>query len=411
MRTGLVSLDPRPESLSMSTLADLYRVGERLDPAEIFVWPAAEHGMAGALERYVAARLPAALRELDGRLERIRLLGIYPTHLAEVAAELELGNPERLPFRAKPRRRLNHLRPWFFLAEQGRELLVAVPPGRDSLKQYSALARSFCADWISPPLIESWHYPRAATTLASWTGLDQIGLGSAATVVLGHTDALARAIPLAARLEPIIRNPYFRQDRFRTPSGRSIDLLGFTFSFWGDIAGRVADALYAGGAGEILYLGKVGALDPELVLYATLISPDRFLLAEHDRITAPPFCVPNRLAAALDLGGLHVSTPTVMEQGYLQRTALELWGPRSVDNEIAYLAQAAAVHNRMQGTEIRFSSLSFATDYVRRASERGRPVAFELADNRTPATRRGRHQALVRASRALYDYLNRDEPL
>jgi hypothetical protein len=226
-------------------------------------------------------------------------------------------------------------------------------------------------------------------------------------VLLGHVDEFVRAIPaLFGRVEEVSANEYFQHVRFLTPAGRSVHLLGFAFSFWGDIAERLVAQIYAAGASEVIYLGKVGSLDRDLDLYRTLVIPDTFMLAEHDQILTPPFRVPNGLVAAGGTGGLHVTTPTVLEQSYLQREVLAALRPRTIDNEIGYMARAAAAHNAAGAATVHFASLSFATDYVRREVEHAIPAIFDLANNREAPSRALRHAALGSASRFLYQYLS-----
>lgn len=391
----------------MNALAKLYSRFRLIDQAEIFSWPVQDHGMAGSLDRYVANRLPAALQGLAEQLDKVSVLGVYPTHLETVAEELHLPPLVRLAVAAKPPGRRNRVRPWFFLADQGSRLIVAVPPGLGYLKHYTALLRHLFADRAVNLEIETRYYPDAAEAIATWTGLADIVLEVDSTVILGHVDEFARAIPIRQTLVTLQdRNAYFEHTSFQTSSGRSIHLLSFAFSFWADIAGHLSSALYDAGASEIIYLGKVGTLDSGLELYRDLIIPDSFMLAEHDRITQAPFRVPNGLAQAKAIGGLHVSTPTVMEQSHLQRQTLEALSPRSIDNEISYMALSAAAHNAAHQGEVRFSSLSFATDYVRRSSEHDLPAIFDLANNRTMAARALRRRAMAQASGILYEYLS-----
>ena len=134
------------------------------------------------------------------------------------------------------------------------------------------------------------------------------------------------------------------------------------------------------------------------------------MLAEHDLVRRPPFAVPNGLLdwaarssePGLCVNSLHVSTPTILEQSHLQRAALSELNPRTIDNEIAHLAAAAADH---PGGAVLFSSLCFATDYVRCSADADLPAVFDLSNNREPAARARRDEALARATRLLKRYL------
>ena len=395
--------------------AQLYAHYQTVAPSEIFTWPAQAHGMGDSLDAYVRNHLPAAeLEALASHLRQIQVLGVYPAHAQAV---LPSGRFAVLPFVAKPPRNHNWARPEFFLSFDRQVLAVCVPPGRDYLKHYTSLLRYFLDRFLPGRGIdlEARFYPGAALTLAHWTGLDELALPPGSTVLLGHIDEFLKAVdspraPVA--LCPIRLNAYFDLCRLDLPRRRSskecLYVLGFSFSYWGEMAGSVGRALYEAGANELIYLSKVGSLDPALDLYGDLIIPERFMLAEHDRVLRPPFGVSNGLldwaratgqvAAA---GSLHLSTPTVLEQSHLQRQVLAPFAPRTVDDEITHLAAAA----ERAGGSARFSSLCFATDYVRDAADAGLPVVFDLSNNRSPAARARRDEALARAARLLDGYL------
>jgi len=112
--------------------------------------------------------------------------------------------------------------------------------------------------------------------------------------------------------------------------------------------------------------------------------------------------VRNRLPAA----ELEALTP-----GLRRIRALGAFAPCTIDNEISYLAAAAveaATHPAAAATgESRFSSLCFATDYVRGEASGSDPAVFNLSNNRSPAARERRDLALGRASELLRDYLTR----
>ena len=393
---------------------DLYTQSRIIERSEVFVWPPEDHGMGDSLDAYVERRLPVtALREPGYHIRKVSLLGLYPGHLEAMASELGLDRFDRLAFVAKPPRRLNSVRPVFLVSRDGSELVVCVPPGLDYLKHYTSLLRRFYTGVYRPPVFESRYFPRAAQEIATWTGLAGQQFEANSSVVLGHVDEFAQAVPeLLAKLTTVFVNEYLTIERFEA-GGRPVYLVAFAFSFWGETAGRLTEAIYENGAAEIIYLGKVGALDREIVLYGDLVIPDRFMLAEHDRVFRAPFAVPNGLVAATEGGGLHVTTPTVLEQSHLQRAAFAALAPRTIDNEIAYMARSADLRNRglFGPGAVRFSSLSFATDYVRPNAQADWSADFNLANNRTSAARERRMVAMKRASRLLYHYLEVSSPL
>lgn len=381
---------------------ELYRSWDVVPSSAIFACPPDAHGMGGSLDRYVARRLPADALARPG-LERVLVLGVHPEHLAAVESTLALGRLTRVPFSAKPRRQVNWIRPTFHLDHDERTLVVAVPPGRAYLKHYASLVAHQLARQEAAVALEVRHFPDAASSLADWTGLSRLAL-AAGTTVVGHVDEIARAARARGlQVEDRFANEHLSHAQLFI-AGRTIDLVAFAFSFWGDIAGRVAGGLYDAGADEVIYFGKVGALSRDVALYDEVITPVRFMRAESDRIRTPPFTVPNRLAAARGGEGLHVSVPTVLEQGHTQLAALRGAHPRTIDNEITYMAEAARSRLK-QRSGIAFSSISFATDYVRPGDDPLPGPSLDLSNNREPEARAARAQAMASTVDVLLTYL------
>lgn len=281
-------------------------------------------------------------------------------------------------------------------------IALSVSSGQEVLKHYASLVGYLTSRFERPPELEIRFYPDAAATVADWTGLSSLELEPVACVVLGHAEEFgARSALREGSSEILLRNDYLTARQLRAPKGRAVVLMSFEFSFWGDIAGHIAAALYAAGASELIYLGKVGALTRGIELYRRLVIPASFMLAEHDRVLVAPFSVVNGMADVRGAGGLHVSTPTILEQSHLQRAALSSLEPRTIDNEITHMALAAARH----GKGVQFSSVSFATDYVRSSADDALPTEFDLSNNRTARARHLRQWAIIRAAAVLDSHL------
>ncbi|MCW1908801.1 MAG: hypothetical protein KIH63_005680 [Candidatus Saccharibacteria bacterium] len=393
------------------SLRELYAKVELIDIAEVSKWAAEDHSMATSLNQYVENRLPTqTLHDIQANLTDIVVLGMYPTHFERTASGLGIAGVQVLhPHPAPVSKRFNYVRPNFFLASNKRTLYVCVPPGKSYLKQYTSILLYFFSSQKLKPTFTLRYYPIAAETLAEWTDLANETFDHNSVCIIGHVDEFEKNIPaLASNAKVVADNPYFTRTTINLPNEVKAELVGFKFSFWGDIAFRVAFQLYKGGCNEVIYFGKVGALERHIDLYKTIIIPESFMIIEHDRVIEESFSVPNGLADFVKSHTHHVSTPTVMEQGYVQRNRLEQFRPQTIDNEIAYIALATRRFNEMQASRrppVRFSSISFATDYLRRPHEHMAPSIFDLSNNRSAEALRMKAKAMSRASRTLYDYL------
>jgi hypothetical protein len=119
--------------------------------------------------------------------------------------------------------------------------------------------------------------------------------------------------------------------------GRRVLYLGYLHSIWGDAAGCVVSRLAALGARRVVYVGKVGALDPGIVPNTSLATGNRSVLATgpitwRDFFTGVP--------AQPDVrAGFHVTSPSILleDMNWLARQQ----GIEFVDPEIGHMGRAA----------------------------------------------------------------------
>lgn len=357
-----------------------------------------DHTMFDALDEYVAQKLlTAELYQalVEGRTTEIH--GIYPDHFPLVADELGYSGITMIPFSPpKGGGALNYIRPRYFRAnnKHGKPvLLVAVTPGRDYVRHYAGLVRHhlFHHTCHAESVISVVRYPEAERTLPLWTGLMNGFVANGEAVVVGYVQELADALLKYSGINLIDKgeNQYYQNWRIMVGHGRVVNLLGVKFSFWGNIAATLCRSLCMAGVSEIIYVGKLGALSTPDDVYARVFCPSRFVIMNHQQIqsevTSPPNGILKRFPA-ID-SGCHVSVPTVLEEDYLQRNVAGEVSASSIDNEISQMADTINDHNRQGSSEVRFSAIHFATDYVRKKSERHIHVPLNLSNNRTAVAR------------------------
>ncbi|MCH9648621.1 MAG: hypothetical protein K0U98_10305 [Deltaproteobacteria bacterium] len=405
--------DSWPSRDSWNDPATLYKVSHRESWGTLPVCRPLDHTMFHALDEYVAQKLPTeALYEALLQGHRIEVHGIHPAHLPTVAPNLGLHELRSLNTEKHPRSKVyNFIRPGFFTARRshGEEVLVAaVVPGRDYVRHYAGLVRHFVHMHTSSAeeRIEIHRYPVADGTLPRWSRLDEMRIPAGGTVIVGYVDEVARTLRQACGLELLEshQNDSYGALHYRLANGRPLTLLGVKFSFWGSISAALTRALCQQGVDELIYIGKLGALDRPEDVYSRIFSPSQFVVLDHREVVEAVSGIPNRLLdrfPELDTH-CHISVPTVIEEDYVQRKLVTDLGALSIDNEISQMAATVHQHNALTGQRTSFSALHFATDYVRSSRERSLSCPLDLSNNRTRVAR-SKKEAVLR--RILHQYL------
>jgi hypothetical protein len=120
--------------------------------------------------------------------------------------------------------------------------------------------------------------------------------------------------------------------------GRPLLYLGYLHSIWGDVAGRVVSRLAALGAQRVVYVGKVGSLDPRIAPNTSLATGSSSIMPG-GTVTWRDFF--GDLAARQPgvHSGIHVSSPSVLTEGHSWLRGQQ--GRSFVDPEIGYMGRAA----------------------------------------------------------------------
>jgi hypothetical protein len=367
-----------------------------------------DHTMFDALDEYVAQKLPTGelyQALVDGRITEVH--GIYPSHLAAAAEGLGYTSIDPVPFWSpkKVRRILNHVRPQYYRADNRRGepvLLVAVTPGSDYVRHYAGLVRHHLFHYTSQAesMVRVIRYPEAERTLPLWTGLTDGFVADGDVVAMGYVQELGDELlsHAGATLMDDRESDYYWSRRIAMDNGPVISLLGVKFSFWGSIAATLCEAVCAAGADEIIYVGKLGALSTPADVYTRIFCPSRFVMMTHHQIRREVAAPPNGLLRRFPRidSGCHISVPTVLEEDYMQRHAAGEVAAASIDNEISQMACAITDHNRRTSAAVRFTAVHFATDYVRKKSERHLHVPLNLSNNRMAVALEGKTAMLER---------------
>jgi hypothetical protein len=373
--------------------------------------------MSNAIDLYVSQKLPIRTIEeaLTGPVP-VQIHGVYPSHFPTFAVERGFGACERVNFSHKVNvSPFNRQRPEFFWCSKPdgkKNLMVAVIPGRDYVAHYATLVRHLAHKLTPNPdaMVQVFRYPFAESTIASWTNLSPELIQLNDIVLIGHVWELKDLFSQSCELVDSRDTEFYGTFRFQISPNEHITLLGVKYCFWGSIAAEISFHLCELKAKEILYVAKLGALSSPGDIYTRIFSPSKYYILNYDTVTHNVEGPPNGILKcypSLDTGP-HISVPTVLEEDYVQRKLATQLHAQSIDNEISQIAKAVALSNAINGTRVSFSTLHFATDYLRRANEKHLPTPFDLSSNRRDEARKRKSEIIHRIwNDYLWPYLSR----
>ncbi|MEU6429706.1 hypothetical protein ABZ860_27755 [Microbispora sp. NPDC046973] len=212
----------------------------------------------------------------------------------------------------------------------GRDLLVKAFPGTDYVHHYGLIIATYLAMTGRPTDNVTYQLPDPALCRAA---VEQLNLGlDGDLVIVGW--ALEHLAPADAVWT---HGPGYAWHR-ATMHGRRVVYLGFRHSIWGDVAGRVVHRLAELGASDLVYVGKVGALAPQIEPN-TMLATGNASLVDGELVTWNDFFGDFAVAQPGVHTGLHVTSPSILleNRDWLARHAEHAF----VDPEIGSMGAAA----------------------------------------------------------------------
>lgn len=374
-----------------------------------------DHTMFDSIDEYCIQKFPeTAIRKCLLENYTFEVHGILPQHFEELQTFLNFTEVTKIYFQNNPTsKRFNFLRPSFYkcINNKGEKIfVVAVGCGHDYTMHYASMLQHVLDIFTVSIKVKIIRYPLAESALPIWTGLDSKIIKKDETIILGYIDEIEKEIKKKRFLEQISlhENDYYISIRYKNIKTNSIiNLLGVKFSFWGDISAKITTRLCRLGAPEIIYIGKLGTLGTPDDIYKKIFAPSKFLILYHDKVVGKILNLPNKFLEShktLDTG-YHVSVPTVIEEDYVQRQITNKLSINSIDNEISQIAFSIKHFNESQAKKVSFTSLHFATDYVRLPNERAIKTDFDLSNNRTKEAIKNKKRILKDIVKILISYL------
>ncbi|MBV8060352.1 MAG: hypothetical protein JO126_02970 [Alphaproteobacteria bacterium] len=355
-----------------------------------------QHTMRDDLYAFVEQKLPT--KELEQALFNgipVEIHGTHPLYATEIMlsvgyTDIEEIHTERTDFYVG----FSPLPPRFFWATDKtgqRKLLMAVTPGKDYVAHFAELVRYFCHQHFYDPskTLQIVRYPDVETELTNWSGLDHGFVTPGDRIIMGHVTELEQEMHAAVAQGEVTllsnaQNPFYGSKRYRTKTGEVINLVSAHYSYWGNMAGLIAERLCELGASEIIYVSKVGTLTNADDVYSRVFAPVRFAALDREQISTV-VQVENTLCNSYPElnSNMHVSVATIMEETFRQREIASTIGSTTIDMETAHIALAIDKWNKNSTTKVRFGSLHFASDYLHPDDKPCGCKTFNLATDKT----------------------------
>jgi hypothetical protein len=325
----------------------------------------------------------------------IEVHGVYPTVSIERFTHYKTcTNTQYISFTPTRKKRSNYVRPTFSWVNGGNTLIVKVTPGRDYLCHYAGIIRYCLHQYRRTNLLTIYGYPEVEHTIDVWTTLDDLLIVRDSVVIIGYVEEAENY--LATHLDRFFfakreENKYYISVQYYTYGGQSIIFLRVKYSFWGNISAVIASKLCELHVKEIIYISKLGSLRTPNDVYNAVFAPKQYITMNYcdvTNITSPT----NNIASMFpELNTqCHASVPTVIEEDFMQRGVLVNHDVSSIDNEIAQIAYAVSNFNKTNQGNVCFSSLYFASDYLREATEINHNIEYDLSNHRsTEAVKKG----------------------
>lgn len=283
---------------------------------------------------------------------------------------------------------------------EGDTLYIECFPGYDHIEHYAEIIATYLklrerqGDNLTPSSRVSY-IPVSCSdiqTALQATNLDQVPGHKVDTVILGLVWHLPR---LTGSTEWSGSGPW--QWILKTFNGRLVAFLGFRPAFWGDISGEVIYKLAASfQIKQVIYLGKLGGLKPEVVPNEWLATGSQSLvnnrMVKWKNVLAPSV---EQCGKDSVIVGTHITLGSVLHETRSWHSEL-VDEVDFVDPEIGMMAQAAV------RSGIQYGYLHMITDNL------GRKYDEDLSNERQESVLKRRQRLHQQVEYIIEDHLMRD---
>ncbi len=221
----------------------------------------------------------------------------------------------------------------------GNELVIKCYPGMDYVHHYALIIATYLNMLGRYRDQVDYEIPSESTCAAA---IDRLDIDTS----VDHLVVLGWGLGNFVNSAPWVHCRGYAWQRTKV-EGRRVLYVGFLHSIWGDVASRVVSRLAALGARRIVYVGKVGSLDPHIAPNTSLATGSCSIMAD-GRVSWPDFFGDIAADQPDVRSGVHVTSPSILLEG--KRWLTRQQGNRFVDPEIGHMGSAA----RAAGIEFGF---------------------------------------------------------
>lgn len=379
---------------------DYYKHTEEISLTDLDVPNFHEHTMATSLTDYVNSKLPAALADYLPYIRRFEVHGIYPDLNIISKLDLNFHIIEVIAGSTAKKYSSNDVRPVFLLVERDLEkfIVCCTTPGTDLILHYASMVAHLIRKHPHITLSVA-HYPLAERQIDIWTNLDSQVVHKGDVVLLGYGTFLKQQLDADIMFRRIstYSNKFYTSTRFLcTKNNQIVNCLEANYSYWGNLSNYMSNKICRLGAQEIIHAGKVGTLRSPKDVYTRVYLPSDFAVGRRHHAIQPVPHVNNSLAYNKEyLSSTHISVSTTMEETFAQRDLLEKFGVDTIDIESSKIAQGISLYNHTAGEKVRFGSIHFASDYLRKREDLNSIPEVDLSTARSVATQSMKRKILT----------------
>lgn len=298
----------------------------RMTSPALYVADMDSHTMRMSLLRYVTQKVHPDIR--DGSWSQINIVG-----------SLQRNAPARIASFEHHARSFNFQRPTITITDP-RTVQLNCFPSRSYVQHYASVVATYLSLTGRDPTIVRAILPTESDTLRVLLQSNIEMLGLVDIVVVGEVYKLKKFVTDTWQGEGSSLRDLFRWQKFLSPKGRTIALLGCLENVWGEAGGCLVRVLQQlAGVKCVLYVGKVGALHPN---YAPneWIATGTQTSVEDKSITWRSPLDNTMLLSNQVVQGSHITVPSLLCE---TQTWLRKWEATCawVDCEVGYMAEAA----------------------------------------------------------------------
>lgn len=289
-----------------------------------------KHSMKKSLLRYMEMKIHPYIDKYD--YKRIVVQGFF-------------DRSQGISDKEKNDKLFNYIRPTAFLKNE--VLYINCFPGIDYVYHYGNIIKTYIS--LKSKTIDVIH--KIPTEDVCWKAITDSNLKDIPithTVILGYVEGIQEISPN----DKWYGNGNFLWKEVMLTSSKGI-LLGCKHTYWGEIAGRIVENLASKGVKRVIYIGKLGTLNPKLVPNLTIATGNTSILPNGHTVKW------NNLFSKINdpqvYHGKHITVPSVMQetQAWLKQNKYLV---DFVDPEIGHMALAA------KNKKIEFSYLHIISD-------------------------------------------------